>query len=219
MRRDRNPSVGTTVTGGVVSLRVNARFDSMQRAGDELDRTVRACHDALGDLIYGRDDQTLQGWLVERLRTSTPPETVATAESCTGGLLAKMITDIPGSSAVYRQGWVTYSNESKTELLGVPAGLIERFGAVSEAVVKVMANSARARARSDYALAVSGVAGPDGGTPEKPVGTVCIALADTRDVATRTFNFPGDREMIRDRSVKMALTMLRYQLLGRKMPF
>lgn len=219
MRRDRNPSVGTTVTGGVVSLRVNSRFESAQRASEELDRTVHACHEALGDLIYGRDEQTLQSWLVMDLLNASPQETVSTAESCTGGLLAKMITDVPGSSAIFKQGWVTYSNESKTELLGVPPGLIEQFGAVSEAVVKVMANSARARARTNYALAISGVAGPGGGTEAKPVGTVCLALADTKEVITRTFNFPGDREWIRDRSAKMALTMLRYHLLGRRMPF
>src|SRR5207248_7796292 len=124
--------------------------------------------------------------------------TVATAESCTGGLLAKMLTDIPGSSAYFKQGWVTYSNESKESQLHVPRGLIDQFGAVSEAVVKVMANSARSRSSSDFALAISGIAGPAGGTPEKPVGTVCIGLAHDRGVVTRGFTFPGDREMIRD---------------------
>jgi nicotinamide-nucleotide amidase len=240
MRRDRNPSVGTTVTGGVVSLRVNARFGSMDEAAQELQETVGACDAALGDLIYGQDEQTLAEAVVPLiylpqkegsmrftpprllrggLTVSTRPVTIATAESCTGGLLAKMLTDVPGSSAYFRQGWVTYSDEAKTELLGVPAGLIDQFGAVSEAVVKVMANSARARAHGDLALAISGVAGPGGGTPQKPVGTVCIGLADVKDVQTRTFLFPGDREMIRDRSAKMALTMLRYHLMGRPMPF
>ena len=238
MRRDRNPSVGTTVTGGVVSLRINARFPSPEDAASELSATESACLAAVGDVAYGADEQTLPEvvarllWMPPGQRATVPAVvdsgtikasaravTVATAESCTGGLLAKMLTDVPGSSGYFRQGWVTYSNESKADLLNVPPGLIEQFGAVSEAVVKVMANSARARARSDVALAVSGVAGPDGGTPQKPVGTVCLALADAKDVSTRTFNFPGDREMVRDRSAKMALTMLRYHLLGRKMPF
>jgi nicotinamide-nucleotide amidase len=216
MRRDRNPSVGTTVSGGVVSLRVNSRFGSMDEAAQKLEETEAACRAAVGDLIYGQDDETLDRAVAAELLRQK--RTVATAESCTGGLLAKMLTDLPGSSAYFRQGWVTYSNESKTDLLGVAPGLIDQFGAVSEAVVKVMANSARARAKCDYALAISGVAGPGGGTEAKPVGTVCIALADAKEVTTRTFNFPGDREWVRDRSAKMALAMLRYHLLGRKMP-
>jgi nicotinamide-nucleotide amidase len=225
MRRDRNPSVGTTVTGGVVSLRLNARFQSDKIAETEMARTVFACRESLGDLIYGEDDETLAVAVSKLLvandsATHNPrPITVATAESCTGGLVAKMLTDVPGSSRYFNQGWVTYTNESKTDLLGVPPGLIDQFGAVSEAVVKVMANSARARAKSDLALAVSGVAGPGGGTEAKPVGTVCLALADTKGVVTRTFHFPGDREWVRDRSAKMALAMLRYHLLGRRMPF
>jgi nicotinamide-nucleotide amidase len=217
MKRDRTPSVGTTVTGGVVSLRVNARFPSMDEATRKLRETEDACRAAMGDLVYGRDDDTLDRVVATLLLAQK--KTVATAESCTGGLVAKMLTDVPGSSAYFRQGWVTYSNESKTDQLGVPPGLIEQFGAVSEAVVKVMANSARARARSDFALAVSGVAGPDGGTPQKPVGTVCIGLADAREVTQRTFTFPGDREMVRDRSAKMALTLLRFHLLGKRVPF
>src|SRR5207247_1728096 len=115
MRRGRNPSVGTTVSGGVVSVRINSSFESVTRARDELARTVHACDDALGDLIYGHDEQTVESTVVRQLSNRAPVQTVATAESCTGGLLAKMITDVPGSSAVFRQGWVTYSNESKTE--------------------------------------------------------------------------------------------------------
>jgi PncC family amidohydrolase len=145
---------------------------------------------------------------------------VTTAESCTGGLLSGYITDVPGSSAYFSQGFVTYSNEAKTQMLGVPAELIERHGAVSEEVVAAMAAGARARAKATYALAISGIAGPDGGTAEKPVGTVCLALAGgAGDVQTRRFIFHGDREMIRDRSAKMALTMLRFALMGKKLPF
>ena len=219
MMRGRNPSVGTTVSGGVVSVRINASFESLQGAKEELDRTVHACHEALGDLIYGRDEQTLQSGVVTSLVNETPTPTLTTAESCTGGLLAKMITDVPGSSQVFRQGWITYSNDAKTELLGVPATLIEEHGAVSEPVVAAMAKGARDCAGTDLALAISGVAGPDGGTPAKPVGMVCIALAHPEGVSVRTFNFPGDRKMVRDRSAKMALTMLRFHLLGKQLPF
>lgn len=229
MRRDRNPSVGTTVSGGVVSLRLNARYPSAKIAVTELGRTYARCKDALGDLIYGEDDETLATvisrlWWAKQSDTHAPcPFTVATAESCTGGLLAKMLTDVPGSSRYFKQGWVTYSNESKSKLLGIEPTIIEREGAVSEAVVQAMATRTAALAKATYALAISGVAGPDGGTPAKPVGTVWIALASSgRDapvVTARNFNFPGDREWVRDRSAKMALTMLRFRLLGKDPPF
>jgi PncC family amidohydrolase len=128
------------------------------------------------------------------------------------------LTDVPGSSAYFKRGWITYENEAKREMLGVEIG---PEGAVSEKTVVGMASGARARANSDYALAISGIAGPDGGTESKPVGTVCIGLAHhgSSQTIARTFNFPGDREMIRDRSAKMALTMLRFQLLGKPLPF
>jgi len=224
MRRDRNPSVGTTVTGGVVSLRVNARFGSLDEATRQLKGTEDACRDALGDLIYGADEQSLPEVVLGQLAWSTggevpPVPDIATAESCTGGLLAKMITDVPGSSMWFRQGWVTYSNESKTKQLGVPEELIRSHGAVSEPVASAMAQGARGRALSVYGIGITGIAGPDGGTPQKPVGTVCIAVGDRGNTSVRTFLFPGDREMIRDRSAKMALTMLRYHLLGKPLPF
>lgn len=219
MRRGRNPSVGTTVSNGVVSLRVNSRFESRERAGEELEKTVAACRAALGALIYGEDDEPLQAVVGELLKRATGSPTVATAESCTGGLLGKMITDTPGSSAYYRYGWVTYANQAKQELLGVPAEVLEKHGAVSEPVVLAMAAGARARAKSTYALSVSGVAGPDGGTAAKPVGLVCFGLAHPNGTEARTFLFPGDREFIRDRAARMALTLLRYHLLGEKTPF
>ena len=144
---------------------------------------------------------------------------ISTAESCTGGLLAKMLTDVPGSSRYFQRGWITYSDEAKSEMLGVPADTISRHGAVSEEVVSAMADGARRKSGADFSLAISGIAGPDGGTPSKPVGTVCIALAHPTGRVARTFRFPGDREMVRDRSAKMALTLLRYQLLGKVTPF
>jgi nicotinamide-nucleotide amidase len=220
MRRDRNPSVGTTVSGGVVSLRINARFGSRDEAERQLGETEDACRRALGDLVYGSDDESLQE-VVGRLLLEKQ-KGVTTAESCTGGLLAKMITDVPGSSRYFARGWVTYANEAKVRLLGVPAELLNRDGAVSESVVRAMASGALQAARepyADFALAISGVAGPEGGTPAKPVGTVWIALADSRQCVARRFLFPGDREWVRDRSAKMALTLLRFHLLGKDLPF
>ena len=237
MERGRNPSVGTTVSGGIVSLRINARFPSRDAAATELARAEAACHAALGDLVYGADDVPLAQVVGEMLKRES--KSVATAESCTGGLLAKYLTDVSGSRDWFRYGWVTYANEAKTSQLGVPEALLAEHGAVSEAVVRAMAEGALARSGADVAVAISGVAGPTGGTPQKPVGTVCLALAaypaaraEQRgewthvtpgkmppEVIMRTFNFPGDREMIRDRAAKMAMTMLRYHLLGRQMPF
>ena len=219
MRRGRSPSVGTTVSNGIVSLRVNARFPSLAEAQARLEETEAACRAALGSLIFGQDDETLQQVVGRMLKGSPEAMTVSTAESCTGGLLGKMLTDIPGSSAYFSFGWVTYANIAKEEMLGVSPELLRLHGAVSEPVVLTMAAGARSRARSTYALSISGIAGPDGGTPAKPVGTVCIALAWAGGAEARTFVFPGDREFIRDRSAKMALTLLRYKLLGERAPF
>jgi nicotinamide-nucleotide amidase len=217
MMRQRNPSIGTTVSQGIVSLRINARFASRDAAKRQLDGADHACRAALGDLVFGADDDTLATVVGNSLASSR--QTITTAESCTGGLLAKMLTDISGSSDYFKQGWVTYSNKAKTERLGVSANILNVHGAVSEPVVIAMATAARRLAKADYALAISGVAGPTGGTEAKPVGTVCIALAAQDTTQARTFHFTGDREMIRDRSAKMALTMLRFNLLNIPMPF
>jgi nicotinamide-nucleotide amidase len=216
MRRGRNPSVGTTVSGGVVSLRVNARFESLALAQTEIERTVADCCSALGDCVYGQDADTIPEVVAQLLVEKG--KTVATAESCTGGLLAKVLTDIAGSSAYFKQGWITYTNESKTAQLGVKPETLVAHGAVSLQTVREMAAGARERAGADFALAVSGVAGPGGGTEAKPVGTVCIGLAHAGGVEARQFTFTGDREMVRDRSAKMALMMLRCVLLGQALP-
>jgi nicotinamide-nucleotide amidase len=231
MNRGRNPSVGTTVSGGIVSLRINARFDSRQRAADELQRTVERCRQKLGDLIYGEDDQTLAMAVGQLLsaRAARGSFSVVTAESCTGGLLAKLLTDVSGSSNYFRQGWVTYADQAKEALLGVPTEITDRHGAVSEAVALAMAAGALDRAGADVALAITGIAGPTGGSAAKPVGTVWIALTarSAPDPAgtgkpfhfARQFLFPGDRDWIRVRAANMALTLLRYHLIDKSPPF
>ena len=222
MKRGRNPSVGTTVSGGSVSVRINSRFDSKEEAIRQAADTFSLVRGALGDLIYGEDGGSI-ALAVMSLMKNRPagekPMTVATAESCTGGLLAKYLTDEPGSSTHFECAWVTYSNESKTKELGVDAKLIESKGAVSEEVAVAMAVGAHRQSDASYALSITGIAGPDGGSDEKPVGTVCIALAADDGVQVRTFRFPGDREMVRDRSAKTALTMLRFKLMGKPLPF
>ncbi len=220
MMRSRNPSVGTTVANGFVSLRLNVRAPSKETAEQLLDETENACREKLGDLVFATGENPSLGAVVLNLMCKEPPrETIALAESCTGGLVAKMLTDIPGCSPCLQYGWVTYANEAKTSELGVPEAMLKEHGAVSEPVARAMATGARDRAKSTFSLAITGVAGPDGGTEEKPVGTVWIALASPDGVFARKFNMHGDREMVRDRSAKMALSMLRFKIMGKEMPF
>ncbi len=134
--------------------------------------------------------------------------TLATAESCTGGLIAASLTDLAGSSAWFERGWVTYSNAAKSQELGVPADMIDQHGAVSEAVAAAMANGARLHAHTELAIAVTGIAGPQGGSAEKPVGTVCFGWATPSCTDTETCCFTGDRRQVRDQSVQHALSGL-----------
>ncbi len=141
--------------------------------------------------------------------------TLGLAESCTGGLVASRITDIPGSSAYFMAGFVTYSNQAKTKFLSVPDKIIARHGAVSNIVAERMAKGVRAAAGVDIGLSITGIAGPAGGSPEKPVGTVFIALATRKEVFVRRFLFSGNRREVRKRSSEEALTMLLDYLEGR----
>ncbi len=134
--------------------------------------------------------------------------TLTTAESCTGGLVSAAITAVPGASEVLGAGFVTYSNAAKTQILGVPATLIDTVGAVSEAVARRMAEGARLRAAADLAVAITGIAGPGGGSAEKPVGTVWFALASARGTDSHHRLFAGDRDAVRDASAGFALTLL-----------
>ena len=135
---------------------------------------------------------------------------IATTESCTGGLVAGLLTAVPGSSAVVERGFVTYSNDAKRQLLGVPQALLEAHGAVSEAVALAMATGALARSPADVAVAVTGIAGPGGGSPGKPIGTVWIATAARDGPAVATMHrFPGDRRAVREATVREALAMTR----------
>jgi PncC family amidohydrolase len=147
---------------------------------------------------------------LDKLRTRH--QTLATAESCTGGLIGKCLTDIPGSSQVYRGGIIAYHNDIKQNLLGVDPQILNDKGAVSEETVLAMANGVRKLCGTSWGIAVSGIAGPDGGSPEKPVGLVWAAICSDDCVKTFQFEFPGDRETIRDRSVVTILNNL-FQLL------
>ena len=139
--------------------------------------------------------------------------TIAVAESCTGGLLASRLTDVPGSSDYVERGVVCYSNRSKTELVGVPEELIREHGAVSEPVARAMADGVRERAGTSIGIGVTGIAGPGGGTPQKPVGTVAIAVVADDEARVRTFQFIGGREMVKFQAAQAALNMTRLMVL------
>jgi len=212
MARGRNPTVGTTAQQAVIGVRIHAAGASRAEAEALLEQTTAEIRSRLGNIVYGQDADTL--WSVVVRELIARGETLSTAESCTGGLVAKRITDVPGSSACFLEGVVTYANEAKIRLLGVPAELIAAHGAVSRPVAEAMAVACRERSGSDYALSVTGIAGPSGGTPEKPVGLVYVGLADADgcDVLQLRLGSTLDREEIRDRTTKTALNLLRLRL-------
>jgi len=166
----------------------------------------------LGKNLVSAKGEGIEEWIIRRL--ATMGHTIITAESCTGGLLANRLTNVPGSSKVFHCGFVTYSNESKSDLLGVGQALLAEHGAVSEPVARAMAEGALQQANSDFSLALTGVAGPDGGTPEKPVGTVFIAMAQAgKSTLCKNFSFPVDRTTFKQLATQAALDMVRRALL------
>jgi nicotinamide-nucleotide amidase len=215
MRRDRNPLVGTTASGGLVTVRIRSDFPSAGKAEHELATVVRQVEERLGNFVFGRGDTSLAQAVGNLLKSRR--KTVTTVESCTGGMVGKLLTDVAGSSAYYRGGWVVYSNRLKELELGISMEIIIRHGAVSEPVASLMAERAVNKTDADYALAITGVAGPDGGSDDKPVGTVWVAMArnapDHPVVRAECFRFPGDRDMVRDRAAKTALNILRLELM------
>jgi nicotinamide-nucleotide amidase len=212
MHRERDPLVGTTASDSIVTARIRTS-GLCENASKSLDEIVSEVERLWFPYAFGRGHCTLANSVGEMLKSSR--STLAVAESCTGGLLSKFIVDVPGSSDWFKGGWVTYSNELKTHCLGVDAALIDKHGAVSAVVAMAMAQGSREAAGTDWALAITGIAGPDGGTPNKPVGTVYIGIA-RRDSAVRCrgFEFTGDRATVRDRSAKAALQMLRLALMN-----
>lgn len=205
------PTIAPYAKLGEVHLRLTAKgqADTVARQLAEGEGLVR---ERLGDLIYGRDDESLEEVVGRALASRR--ETLAAAESCTGGLLAQRLTTVPGSSAYFTEGVVAYSNEAKVALLGVPEALLETHGAVSAPVAEAMAQGIRARAGTTYALSITGVAGPSGGTDDKPVGLVYLGLAGSEGAQHRRLTFgsqPG-RAGIRYLAAQAALNLLRLHL-------
>jgi len=211
-REMQNPTIGVLAHAGEIHVRLTCKGEDpaiITRMLDDLGAKIR---ERLGPLIFGRDDEKLEALVGQLLRGRKA--TLAVAESCTGGLLASRLTDISGSSDYFERGMVTYSTAAKEEILGVPAEILRESGAVSLPVVRAMAESVRRRSGTTFGLAITGIAGPTGETPGKPVGLVYIALAwDGGDLA-REYRFHGGRELIKYRATQMALEMLRRHLLG-----
>lgn len=216
----QDPSMALYAKTGEVRLRLATRAASEEEAAARFAPIEAEIRRRVGQHIYGVDDTNLEEAVGQLLRERGM--FVTAAESCTGGLIAKSLTDIAGSSDYFSMGFVTYTNDAKIRLLGVPEDVLSRHGAVSEPVVRAMAQGALARSDAHVAVAVSGIAGPGGGTQEKPVGTVCFGLAAAgKDglppgVWSRTFQLWGSRADIRSRSTSTALAMIRRYLLGQK---
>jgi nicotinamide-nucleotide amidase len=210
MMRGRNPLINCTVSYGVITLHIIAEAEDKAKALKMAEDDERRLRGILGELIYGTGEQSLSEVVGQEL--ARQHKTIATAESCTGGLLAKLITDIPGASKYFLQGLVTYSNAAKIKELGVSAELIEKYGAVSEEVAAAMAGGVRKTVGTDFAIGITGIAGPDGGSEEKPVGLVYISVDCSRGCETRRLIFSGDREFIRFRAAQTALNMVRLRL-------
>jgi len=184
-----------------------------EAAEDHLDRAELAARQALGEFVVAIGEGSLAQTVSRQM--SAAGLTLSLAESCTGGMIAKLLTDIPGASSFLERAAVTYANSAKQDWLGVTAGILEQDGAVSETCALAMARGIRRAARTDVALAVTGIAGPDGGTPLKPVGTVYIALAAADAEQARGYRFGGGREQVRILSACMALDWLRRYLAAR----
>ncbi len=209
----RQPSVETTILAslGQIDLHLSTVGADPEAGERVLDAAVKELAGVLGNCVVSTDGRSLPEVVGELLRRRSAR--VAIAESCTGGLIASRLTDVPGSSAYVQGGWVLYSNEAKVAL-GVAPGLIETHGAVSEPVAEAMAVAAREAAGVEFGLAVTGIAGPGGATPSKPVGTVCLALAAAPEPPrVRRVQLPGDRERVKFQASQAALDLLRRALL------
>ena len=206
-----NPQTTILFNSSEIEIHLKAHGRTEADAEALIDDLSLKIEKELGNSAFSFRGETMEEVVGRRLAMTE--FTLAIAESCTGGLIAQRLTSVPGSSKYFIEGVVTYSNESKTRLLGVDKKLIKEFGAVSQQVARDMARGVRHRAKTDFGLAVTGVAGPGGGTEEKPVGLVYIALADSAHTEHKKLTIPGDRELVRWRASQAALDMLRRRLI------
>ena len=197
---------------GEVHVRVTARAEDEKNAKKLVKPVIKEIKNRLGDSVFTTHEETsLEQSVVELLLANSL--TVTTAESCTGGLIAGRLINVPGVSEIFKSGYITYSNKAKRKIIGVKRKSLEKYGAVSAQVVREMAEGVAAYTKSDVAVAVSGIAGPDGGTPEKPVGLVYIAVSVCGQVTVKDYHFSGNRAKVRESSVASALILMRQCIL------
>ena len=209
--RYTNPQTTILFNKSEIEIHLTAQGRTDSDAETLLDKLSEELEERLGHSIFAFRGERMEE--VVGLRLSVSGYTLAVAESCTGGLIAQRLTDVPGSSKYFIEGVVAYSNEAKTKTLGVDPVLLLEHGAVSAQVAEAMAEGIRRRAGTDFGLSVTGIAGPSGGTEEKPVGLVFIALASEALTEHRKFKLPGDRQLIRWRASQAALDLLRRRLI------
>jgi len=207
----KNPETTILAKPGQVDIRLTARGKNRDEAVRLLKELGNQIDQELDNYIFARDEQSLEE--VVGMYLVMKNATIATAESCTGGLVAERLTNVPGSSRYFMSGVVCYSNESKMELAGIPPLLLEMQGSVSAEVAHGLAEGIRSRAGTTVGVGITGIAGPTGGTTEKPVGTVHIAVATATETEHRPFLYPGNRERIRWQASQSALDMVRRQLM------
>lgn len=213
LNTQENPTIAPYAKIGEVHLRVTARAKDEKEAREKTAPVVEELYRRFGNAVYTTDaDETLEMALTKLLIKKK--YTMTTAESCTGGMIAARMVNAPGVSAVLKSGFITYANEAKEELLGVSHDTLEKFGAVSRETAEEMAEGAVKAAHTDVAVAVTGIAGPDGGTKEKPVGLVYIGVNVRGNVEVREYHFSGSRQKIRESVTAAALTFLREKLLA-----
>ena len=207
----KNPQTTILFNRSEIEIHLTAQAKSEKEAELLLDGLAGQIEERLGDAIFAFRGEQMEE--IIGLRLAVNGFTLAVAESCTGGLIAERLTGVPGSSSYFMEGVVSYSNDAKVRLLGVPSDLIAEYGAVSAPVAEAMAEGVRERAGTDFGLSVTGIAGPGGGTEEKPVGLVYIALSDDAHTEHRKLLLPGDRQLIRWRASQAALDLLRRRLI------
>ena len=209
------PPIAATILAalGQIEVHLTARSTSRDAAERVLERAARQVGEMLAPDAFSIDGHSMEEVVGEML--TSRGLRIAVAESCTGGLIASRLTDVPGSSRYVVQAVVTYANEAKTNLLGVPAALMAEHGAVSEPVAQAMADGVRSRSGVEIGVGVTGIAGPGGGSPDKPVGTVAIAVVTAADARSRMFRFNGERDQVKFQASQAALDMVRRMLVDR----
>ncbi|WP_408955917.1 competence/damage-inducible protein A [Natroniella sp. ANB-PHB2] len=206
LEEQTNPTIAPLASQGEVKLRVTAKADSVVEAEKMIATKLAELEERIGDYVYGYGEEGLEEAVAKSLIEQGL--TLATAESCTGGLLGTRLTDVSGSSTYFERGVISYSNQAKRELLGVAEKTLKEYGAVSSQTAKEMALGIKKRAGTDLGLAVTGIAGPTGGRPNKPVGLVYIAMADRKGVSSYKYQFKGGRERVKFLTTQQALQLL-----------